>query len=252
MLADWLTSRDNPWFAQNLANRVWARFFGRGLVEPVDDVRVSNPPSHPELHRRLGEKLVAADFDLRALIREICASTTYQAGAYPEGAADGASFASCVPRRLSAEQMLDAIGAVTEVPTKFRGVPLGASAVQIVDANAGNRFLDLFGRPERESVCACERREEPTLNQVLHLINGETVEEKVRHKSGRIARLVTAGTAQDAILDEIFTAAYARAPRADERDHFLRIVAEGGEDPRPAWEDVLWAVLNSKEFLFQH
>lgn len=252
VLADWLTSRDNPWFAQNLANRVWARFFGRGLVEPVDDVRVSNPPSHPELHRRLGEKLVAADFDLRALIREICASATYQAGAYPEGAADGASFASCVPRRLSAEQMLDAIGAVTEVPTKFRGVPLGASAVQIVDANAGNRFLDLFGRPERESVCACERREEPTLNQVLHLINGDTVEEKVRHKSGRIARLVTAGTAPDAILDEIFTAAYARAPRADERDHFLRIVAEGGEDPRPAWEDVLWAVLNSKEFLFQH
>jgi hypothetical protein len=253
VLADWLTSRDNPWFAQNLANRVWARFFGRGLVEPVDDVRVSNPPSHPELHRRLGEKLVAANFDLRALIREICASATYQASAHPDEAAAAAdTFASCVPRRLSAEQMLDAIGTVTEVPTKFRGIPLGASAVQIVDADAGNRFLDLFGRPERESVCACERREEPTLNQVLHLINGETVEEKVRHKSGRIARLVTAGAAPDAILDEVFAAAYARAPRADERDHFLRIVAEAGEDPSPAWEDVLWAVLNSREFLFQH
>ncbi|MGA0059264.1 MAG: DUF1549 and DUF1553 domain-containing protein [Planctomycetota bacterium] len=252
VLAGWLTARDNPWFAQNLANRVWARFFGRGLVEPVDDVRVSNPPSHPELHRRLGEKLVAADFDLRALIREICASATYQAAAYPDGVADAATFASSVPRRLSAEQMLDAIGSVTEVPTKFRGIPLGASAVQIVDADAGNRFLELFGRPERESVCACERREEPTLNQVLHLINGETVEEKVRHKSGRIARLVAAGVAPDAMLDEIFMSAYARAPRAEERDHFLRIVAEAGEDPRPAWEDVLWAVLNSKEFLFQH
>ncbi|MCK5940671.1 MAG: DUF1553 domain-containing protein, partial [Planctomycetes bacterium] len=251
VLAQWLTSRTNPWFAKNLANRVWARFFGRGLVHPVDDVRVSNPPSHPDLHRRLGEKLAAADFDIRELIREICASATYQTAQHPDDA-PAATFAGMPPRRLSAEQMLDAIGAVTEVPTKFRGVPLGQSATQIVSPDAGNRFLDLFGRPDRDSVCTCERREEPTLNQVLHLINGATIENKVRSSKGRIARLLAAKTPPDDILDELFLAAYARLPRADERERVLRVVAAAGEDPKTAWEDILWAMFNSKEFLFQH
>ncbi|MCB9879944.1 MAG: DUF1549 domain-containing protein [Planctomycetes bacterium] len=250
-LARWLTAKDNPWFAQNLANRVWARFFGRGLVDPVDDVRVSNPASHPELHRRLGEKLAAADFDLRALVREICASNTYQAAQHPEHA-PAQTYAGMPPRRMTAEQLLDAIGVVSEVPTRFRGVPLGASAVQVVDANAQSRFLDLFGRPLRESVCTCERREEPTLNQVLHLINGDTVEQKVRSKDGRLHRLLKAGAAPEAIVEELYLAAYARPPRDDERARVLQGVAEAGDAAAAAWEDVLWAIVNSKEFLFQH
>jgi hypothetical protein len=251
VLAAWLTARDNPWFARNIANRVWARFFGRGLVEPVDDVRVSNPPSHPDLHRHLGAILAGSGFDLRALIREICGSATYQAAQHPDLPA-AETYAGAVPRRLGAEALLDAVGAVTEVPTKFRGVPLGASAMQIVDADAGDRFLELFGRPERESVCSCERRADPTLNQVLHLINGETIEAKVRSGAGRIARLTKAGATPDAILEELFVAAYARPPRAEERAQLLGIVGAAGAELRPAFEDVLWAILNSKEFLFQH
>ncbi len=251
VLAEWLTSAKNPWFAKNIANRVWARFFGRGLVHPVDDVRVSNPPSHPVLHRRLGEKLAASGFDVRELIREICASATYQSAQHP-GEAASATYAGMTPRRLSAEQLLDAIGQVTEVPTKFRGVPLGQSAVQVVDPDGGNRFLDLFGRPDRDSVCTCERREEPTLNQILHLINGGTIDAKVRSGESRLARLLKAESSPDAILDELVLAAYARAPRSDERERVLRSIAEAGDDPRGAWEDVLWAMFNSKEFLFQH
>ena len=251
VLADWLTSTKNPWFAKNIANRVWARFFGRGLVHPVDDVRVSNPASHPTLHRRLGEKLAASGFDVRALIREICASSTYQAAQHPD-APPAATFAGASPRRLSAEQLLDAIGQVTEVPTKFRGIPLGQSAVQVVEPDGGNRFLDLFGRPDRDSVCTCERREEPTLNQVLHLINGETIEAKVRSSKSRLARLLTAKVAPEAALEELFLAAYARAPRPDEQQRILTAVAAAGEDAGSAWEDVLWAIFNSSEFLFQH
>lgn len=251
VLAKWLTSRDNPWFARNVVNRVWARFFGRGLVDPVDDVRVSNPPSHPALHRRLGEKLAAQDFDVRALIREICASATYQAAQTAEPA-PRATYAGAVPRRLTAEQIVDAIGAVTEVDTKFRGVPLGRSAAQLVDAGSGNRLLDLFGRPQRESVCTCERRAEPTLNQVLHLINGDSIEQKVRSDDGRIARLLAAKTPPREIVDELFLAAYGRPPRAAECERILTTVAAAGDASRAAWEDVLWAMLNSKEFLFQH
>lgn len=251
VLAKWLTARDNPWFAKNIANRIWARFFGRGLVEPVDDVRVSNPPSHPDLHRRLGEKLAASDFDIRELIREICASATYQSSQHADEP-PAATYAGMAPRRLAAEQMLDAIGAITEVQTKFAGVPLGQSAVQIVDANGGNSFLNLFGRPDRDSVCTCDRREEPTLNQVLHLINGETIEAKLRSSKNRLSRLQANKAGPDQILEELFLATYSRLPRQDERERVLHSVKQAKGKSRQAWEDVLWSMFNSKEFLFQH
>jgi hypothetical protein len=251
VMAEWLTSRKNPWFAKNIANRVWARFFGRGLVQPVDDVRVSNPPSHPDLHRRLGERLAAADFDIRELIREICASATYQSTQHPDDH-PASTYAGMPPRRMSAEQMLDAIGSITEVRTKFRGIPLGQSAVQIVDANGGSRFLNLFGRPDRDSVCTCDRREEPTLNQVLHLINGETIERKLLSSNSRVSRLLAAKTAPDLILNELFLATYARLPRKHEQERILLSIRQAGAKPRDAWDDVLWSMFNSKEFLFQH
>lgn len=251
VLARWLTARENPWFAKNVANRIWARFFGRGLVEPVDDVRVSNPPSHPDLHRRIGEKLAASGFDIRALIREICTSATYQSSQHPDEP-PAATYAGMTPRRLSAEQMLDSIGMVTEIDTKFAGVPLGQSAIQIVDANGGNRFLDLFGRPDRDSVCTCDRREEPTLNQVLHLINGETIETKIRSGNNRLGRLLAAKKSPDEILEELFLATYSRLPRQDERERLLHAIKQAKDKSREAWEDVLWSMFNSKEFLFQH
>lgn len=250
VLAKWLTSPKNPWFAKNLANRVWARFFGRGLVHPVDDVRTSNPPSHPDLHRRIGEQLAANDFDIRHLVRQICASATYQASQHPDEPPIR-TYAGMTPRRLSAEQLIDAIGSVSEVETKFRGVPLGSSAVQVVDADGGgNRFLDLFGRPPRDSVCACERREEPTLSQVLHLINGDTIERKVRSNKSRLTRLLSSKASDGDILDELCLAAYGRPPRTHERERVLRTITK--KDRAAAWQDVLWAMCNSKEFLFQH
>jgi hypothetical protein len=250
-LAEWLTSAKNPWFAKNIANRVWARFFGRGLVQPVDDVRVSNPPSHPALHRRLGEKLAAANFDIRELIREICASATYQSAQHPNEP-PAATYAGMAPRRLSAEQMLDAIGTITEIDTKFRGLPLGQSAVQIVDADSGNRFLNLFGRPDRESSCTCDRREEPTLNQVLHLINGETIEAKLRDAKSRVGRLLKQQSSPEQILEELFLATYARLPRQEEVERVMLCIQQAGDKLREAWDDVLWSMFNSKEFLFQH
>ncbi len=248
-LADWLVAPDNPWFAANVANRIWARLFGRGIVEPVDDVRVSNPPSHPALHRWLGERLAADGYDVRALIRLVCGSHVYQADQLPEGMA-ASTFAGREPRRMSAEQLLDAIDMVTGVPSKHPGQPLGARAVDVVGPAEGSGFLELFGRPLRETACACERQSDPTLNQVLHLINGATIDRKLRAGEGWLARRLKDGTPSEVMLEELFLAAYARPPRGDEREHLMHELGEAA-DPRPAWEDLMWAVLNSKEFLFQ-
>lgn len=250
VLARWLTAPDNPFFAKNVANRVWARFAGRGLVDPTDDVRVSNPPSHPELFDRLGEKLVEYGYDVRQLIRDICASRTYQLAAHPE-APPAATLASAPIRRLTAEQLLDAIDLVTGVPTKHRGLALGARATRSEDGRTGNRFLEVFGRPARESSCTCDRRDEPTLSQVLHLVNGSTTTDKLRDVKGRLKSLLAAETEDEGILDELYLAAYGRHPTAAERAAVLAQIGEP-EKRSEAWEDVFWAALNSKEFLFNH
>lgn len=250
VLAAWLTDAENPWFAANVANRVFARFFGRGLVDPPDDVRVSNPPSHPRLHRLLGAKLVEYGYDVARLVRDLCASRTYQLRAHPDPLAQR-SFAGAAVRRLSAEQLLDAIAHVTGVPEKYPGLPLGARATQVADGDPRKRFLDLFGRPRRTSSCTCERRSEPTLGQVLHLINGATIQAKLRSEGGRLRRLLRAGAGPEAILEELYLAAYCRYPKPEEKARLLAVVEKGGGKPE-VWEDIFWAVLNSREFVFQH
>ena len=252
LLADWMLEPGNPFFARNVANRLWARMFGRGLVEPVDDVRIGNPASHPELLDELARLLVESRFEVRTVLAAIAKSRTYQSAAMA-GDADPALFSGCAPRRLSAESLLDAISAVCGAPTKYPGVPLGEPATQ-VDGGIGNvGFLDAFGRPARESVCACDRRDEPTLGQTLHLINGATIAEKAASPTGRLRASLKLRRTGDELLDELFLAAYCRMPSDAERA--LLLAPFPAKDPKAAlaaWEDIYWSVLNSKEFLFQH
>ncbi|MBL8724482.1 MAG: DUF1553 domain-containing protein [Planctomycetes bacterium] len=250
VLADWLCAADNPWLARNVANRVWAALLGRGIVDPPDDVRISNPASHPALLEALAKHLVDSRFDVRTLFRTICTSRTYQLARHPDEP-PAALFAGNQVRRLTAEQLLDAIGSVTGVPTKYTGVPLGGPATAIARGRTGVRFLEVFGRPPREGACTCERRQEPTLSQALHLINGDTLSKKIADRGGRLRRALEAEAAPAAMLEELFLAAYSRRPTAAENEQLLATIA-GAADARAAWEDVYWAVLNSKEFCFQH
>ncbi len=250
VLAQWLTAADNPFFAANVVNRLWARLFGRGIVDPVDDVRVSNPPSHPRLLDQLAKLFVDSGFDVRPVVATICKSRTYQLARHT-GSPPAALFAGNQVRRLSAEQLLDAIGAVTGVPTKYQGVALGDPVTGLDGSGANVRFLEVFGRPARTSACTCDRREEPTLGQTLHLINGDTIAQKVGDKNGRMRQGLGAKQVPDAMLDELFLRAYSRLPTTTERERLLAAVA-ASQDKVAAWHDVYWAVLNSKEFTFQH
>ncbi len=252
VVAKWLTDPSNPYFATSVADRIWSRFFGRGIVEPVDDVRVSNPPSHPRLRQELGKHFADYGFDYRALIRDICSSHTYQQAVHPD-APPVAAYASVNTRRMTAEQLSDAISQVAGVSAAFTGVPAGGSATLAVGGRSGSRFLELFGRPLRQSACSCERRNEPTLNQVLHLINGETIEKKVGKSGGRLDRHLLAKRDDAFILKDLYLSAYSRLPLESEKKLIMGSLAKAGEKGRrTAWEDIFWAVLNSKEFLFQH
>ncbi|RMF85654.1 MAG: DUF1553 domain-containing protein [Planctomycetota bacterium] len=253
VLADWLTSPDNPWFAQCFANRVWAHFMGRGLIDPPDDVRVSNPPSHPQLLRELGRRFVAGGYDIRALVRDICNSRTYQLStrANPSNANDERNFSHARVRRLSAEQLLDAICAATGVKEKFAGLPLGARSVQVADARTGSYFLETFGRPARESACTCERRDDPTLSQALHLINGATIESKINAPNGLLGRLLAENQPPETIIETLYLAALSRPPTDAEHAAALKYVGES-PDPTNGLRDLFWALLNSQEFVFQH
>lgn len=253
VLADWLTSPENPWFAKNIANRVWEQFLGKGIIDPPDDVRVSNPPVNPELLDALGKKLVEYQYDLRKLVRDICLSNTYQLATHPRdpNARDTKNFAFAQTRRLGAEMMLDAVTQVTSTKVKFAQLPIGARAVQVADGNSGNYFLEVFGRPKRDSVCTCERRNEPTLAQTLHLINGNTLTQAMADGNGRLSERVQEGMAPETIVEDLYLAAYSRYPKADETAKLVEYAANAS-DKRQALEDIYWSVLNSKEFIFNH
>ncbi len=252
VVAEWITSPDNPWFAASIANRVWAHFLGVGIVEPVDDFRVSNPPSNPELLDAIGGRLVEYQYDLRQLVRDVCNSNAYQrsAVANPSNQTDTVNFARAQPRRLSAETLLDCVCQVTAAPEKLPGLPLGSRAVEIADGRSSNYFLTTFGRARRDSVCACEVRSEPTLSQALHLLNGGTVHSKIRQ--GKVVRtLLDAGKTPAEVVDEIYLRCLARRPTAKEQQKLAAVIGDS-KKPVAELEDVFWAVLNSREFLFNH
>jgi hypothetical protein len=253
LLAVWLTSPENPFFAKSVANRVWFHLMGKGIVDPVDDFRDSNPSCNDELLNALAKDFAKNKFDMKQLVRTIMKSRTYQLSAQPNDSNkdDSKYFSHAVTKLLTAEQLLDAICDFTAVPEKFAGLPAGTRAIQLPDGEVNHPFLKTFGQPARELACECERESDGNLAQALQLINGPTVNEKVRNASNRLGTLIASKMTEEQILTELFYAALARAPFADEKSIALGHVAKG-TDKRKAWEDVLWAVLNTREFLFRH
>jgi Protein of unknown function (DUF1549)/Protein of unknown function (DUF1553) len=252
VLADWLASSDNPYFATNLANIVWAHFFGRGIIHEVDDVRVSNPASNPELLAELGKRFTAYNYDFKKLVKDICLSRTYQLSTHanPSNEGDVRNFAKAAVRRIRAETMLDCISQVTETKDKFPRLPLGARAVQIADGSVSTYFLTAFGRATRETVCSCEVKLEPTLSQSLHLLNGNTTTQKIQ-QGGLIDRRLKEKKAPMEIVEELYVRCLCRKPDPSERSR-LEAVFAGNPNPKQPLEDVFWALLNTREFTFNH
>jgi Protein of unknown function (DUF1553)/Protein of unknown function (DUF1549) len=252
-LAEWVTRPDNPFFARVAVNRVWHHLFGRGIVEPVDDFRDSNPPCNPELLDALAADFVSHGFDVKHTLRTILNSATYQLSAATNefNDKDDVYFSHCRVRRLSAEQLLDAVCQVTGVPERFPGVPLGTRAAQLPDGETFHPMLKAFGRPPRAIECECEREADSTLEQALFLEAGRSIHDKLRSDQGVAAKLAASSLTPEALAEELFLTALCRHPSAEEKRIVAKKVA-GAKDRRLALEDVLWALLNHREFLFQH
>ena len=254
VMAKWLASADNPYFARNLANITWAHFFGMGIIDPVDDVRVSNPPSNPELLDALAKKLVEYNYDFRHLVKDICGSMTYQRTTLSNESneSDKRNFAHSLVRRMRAEVLADAVAKVTNSPTKYQGLPLGARAVQVADGTITNYFLTTFGRASRDTVCSCEVKMEPTLSQALHFMNGEAAHENI--KRGHVVEdMITKDKKSDKeIIEDLYLRSFGRLPDKTEMDAVAKQLAESKDGRRPVLEDLFWALLNSKEFYFNH
>jgi hypothetical protein len=249
-LADWLTSGSNEMFAKNFANIVWAHFFPKGIVDPVDDVRVSNPPSNPELLTMLGKRAIEYRFDVAKLVRDICLSQTYQRSTdrTPSNQWDERNFARQGVRRIRAEVLLDCISKVTETSDRFAGLPNGGRAVEIPDGRTPNYFLTTFGRSTRATACTCEVKTSPTLSQALHLLNGDTTNGKI--KEGNVVdKLIGAGNSPTAIANELYLRCLGRSPTQIESDRIAKKIA-AANDKKRALEDLFWALMNTNEFIF--
>ncbi len=246
---DWLTSKDNPYFAKSMANRLWSYFLGRGIIDPVDDIRASNPASNPELLDALTADFVASGFDLKKLMRTICQSRAYQLSIVKHkwNEDDRINFSHAHPRRLSAEQIVDALAAATGTKINFAGVPSGMRAMQIPDGMVvGNDFLTLFGRPKRQSACECERSSNITLSHALNLINGVTISEAVNSPISRIAKLAESEKDDRKLVEEIYLSCLSRPPT--EKELTGMDLSKGSR--LEAAQDLAWALLNSPSFLF--
>jgi hypothetical protein len=266
-MASWLTSPDNAYFARAITNRVWSSFFGTGLVEAVDDLRMTNPASNEKLLSETAAFLVKNKFDLKALMRAILQSSSYQRSsvALAENKDDTRFYARYYPRRLMAEVMLDAVSEVTTVPTTFRvdkrnankgignAYPMGYRALQLPDSNTASYFLASFGRAERVQTCSCERTNEPSMAQALHIANGDTLNDKLAAKDNRVEKLLASGMTDSKIIEEVYLSAVSRLPSEKEQAQVLKVLADAKPDERrKTLEDVFWGLMSAREFLFNH
>jgi hypothetical protein len=270
--ADWLTSPDNPYFAKALVNRVWKTFLGRGLVEAEDDLRATNPPTNPELFDALAQNFVKHGYDVKHLIQLVMNSAAYQRSAVPApgSATDDRFYSHYLPRRLAAEVLLDAYSQVTGVPTRFDTVltggrvptamvdlyPPGTRAQQLPDVQVVSRFLDAFGRPERAATCSCERQQDASVGQALHLNNGRTLNDKLRAKDSLVGKWLSEKVSDAEAVRRLYLLALCREPTPAESAKFAALLGEAESDKassrREALEDLCWAVLTGREFLFNH
>ncbi len=253
IFARWLTDKNNPFFARSVVNRIWFHLMGQGIVDPVDDFRDSNPSANDELLDALAKDFADHNFDVQHIIRTIMKSRTYQLSALTNdfNRDDDKYFSHAKTKLLTAEQLLDAICQVTEVPENFPGFPRGTRAVELPDGEVNNAFLKAFGQPARELPCECERGGEASLAQALQLLNGKTVHRKLTERNNRIGRLLSKKVSDRDMVTELYLAALSRFPTDRELDATLKYV-QGAEDNRRAWEDILWALMNTKEFMFRH
>ena len=252
IMANWLASNENPYFARNLSNIVWAHFFGQGIINEVDDVRVSNPPVNVALLDTLASKFTEYNYDFKKIVRDICTSRAYQlsTGTNETNEKDSRNFSHAALRRMRAEIMLDAITQITSTSNKFPGLPNGARAVQIANGNTSTYFLTTFGRAKRETVCACEVKMEPNLSQALHMLNGDTVNSKITQGKLIPTRLGEKVPIPQ-ILEELYIRCLCRKPTEKELTNLMEIISQE-ENKQQALEDTFWALLNSREFLFNH
>jgi len=251
-LVDWMAAPENPFFAKALTNRYWKHFLGQGIVDPEDDLRVTNPPSNPELLDALSKHFIDHKFDLKDLVRTICKSNVYQLSSESTEANinDKQNFSRFYPRRLSAEVLYDAVNAVAQTPSNFNGIPAGTTAVQLPDNGFNNYFLQVFGKPEAESACECERSVEANLSQSLHLLNSNDIQSRLQNGNGRAAAFARAEErADEAKIRELFLASFSREPTAEEISFLTTRFAEYTNNQQK-WEDLCWAIFNTKEFQF--
>jgi hypothetical protein len=267
-MANWVTSPANPYFSRAITNRIWKNFFAVGLVEAVDDLRMTNPASNEKLLNETASYLAKNHFDLKALMRTILQSETYQRSsvALPENKDDTRFYARYYPRRLIAEVMLDAVSSVTAVPTSFnmdkrnanKGVgasyPMGYRALQLPDTNTISYFLRSFGRPDRVTTCECERTNEPSMAQALHIANGDTLNQKLEAKDNRVDKLLHSGKPDNQIVEDCYLLSLSRLPTPKEHDGMLSMLASAKtpEEKRSVLEDEFWSLMSSQEFLFNH
>jgi hypothetical protein len=261
-LADWIADRHNRQFARVQVNRIWAALFGRGLVDPVDDFRATNPASHPELLEWLTDDFITHGYDLRHAIRTICRTQTYQLSSEPtpENSSDKRNFSHTLVRRLSAEQLLDSFSRAVNVPLEFTGYPAGLRAAQLPgaydvhfrygDPSLASDFLVLFGKPARLQACSCERSAETTLAQSFQLISGRLLHQLLTTDDNRLDSLLRSGGTDSALIEHLYWWLLSRAPTTEERSA-IEVQLGEADDRRRALEDVAWALLNSGEFLLR-
>jgi hypothetical protein len=255
-LADWMVDPKNPFFARAVANRYWAHFFGKGIVDPLDDMRITNPPSNPELLDALAKDLTDNKYSLKALIKTIVKSRTYQLSAVPNefNQHDKQNYARYYPRRMSAEVLFDAVCQVTDSPTTFNGLPQDRfapkRAIMLPDESFASYFLDVFGRPQRLSACECERVSEANLAQALHLLNSDEVQGKLSRAGARAEQLAKDTRPDAEKVDELFLWAFAHKPSSEQREIALAHIAKHAQNKKLAYENILWALINTKEFVF--